>query len=65
MIPTSFSFHLLYKYLNESIFYLEKMSKTGNFHSNLILRQNKLDLRAMSVENKSVNRELKQDQKAK
>ena len=49
-----------------NISYLEKISKTGNLDTNLVLPQNKLDLRArFFMENKSVNPKIKHDQIAK
>ena len=49
----------------KNISYLEKLSKTDNLDSKLILRQDKLDLRARFMENKSVIQKEKQDQIAK
>ena len=46
-------------------FSLEQISKTGNFDSNLIPRQYKLDLMVRFMEIKSVNPKLRQDQIAK
>ena len=41
-------------------FSLEQRSKTGNLHSNLIIRQYKLDLMSMFMQIKSVNPKLRQ-----
>ena len=43
-------------------FSLEQISKTGNFDSNLILRQYKLDLMASFLKMKCVKPKLKQNQ---
>ena len=46
-------------------FSLDQISKTGNFDSILITRQNKLDLMARFMEVISVNPRVKEDQTAK
>ena len=45
-----------------STFSLSDTSKVGNLDANLILKQYKLDLTARSMEIKSLNPELSQDQ---
>ena len=49
----------------KNIFYLEKISRTGNLDSKLVVCQHELDLRARLMEIQSVNPRVKQDQIAK
>ena len=55
-----FQFLLLFKHLNEKIFYREQTSRAGDLDANSILRQDKLDLMARFMEIESVNLRMKQ-----
>ena len=64
-VSLSFYFFLYLKTYRSNSFSLEQISRTGNLDTDLLLRQNRLDLAARFREIKSVNPKIGQDPIAK